>query len=387
MAKTTIYIALTVGAQLPAYPASVAFRSPWRFVSGNTVVLPEPAPVLLARDGTGVIAVDPGVWLVDEILPTQTIRRAVVVPEAETPIPYSSLAEVTDPAELGYAPTWAAAVLAAAVAAQASAAEAVASVADLGDPIVLGVLDHDETPPFPGIFLRRPEPSGEGGVGPVPTVLLGSPLSAATQPQAGNLTITPAAGTLVGDRVVVAVSAADSASANYAMSGGSGEWTTLLASGSVGTGKLFIFSKIFAAGDTTYNLSRVGSDAYRVIPITARGSSTTAPVVGVMGTRAASGGTTKTTAPTIDTVTPNSLALYIAMERTTADDGAATINNGFTINHDAHTIGGDNLQALLVASKAMATPGAVGATTATFTNSHATNSAAVLIAIPPKATP
>lgn len=105
MAKTTVYIALALGAQEPAYPAYVAFRSPFRFVSGATVVLPEPSPVALAQDGTGTVSVDPGIWLVDEILPTQVFRRAVVVPESAGVIQYSNLVEVTNPVELGYGPS------------------------------------------------------------------------------------------------------------------------------------------------------------------------------------------------------------------------------------------------------------------------------------------
>lgn len=111
MAKTTVYIALAIGAQEPAYPAYVAFRSPYRFVSGVVTVLPEPSPVALAEDGTGSVAVDPGVWLVDEVLPTQVIRRAVVVPESAGIVQYSSLVEVASPIEIGYGPTWAATVL------------------------------------------------------------------------------------------------------------------------------------------------------------------------------------------------------------------------------------------------------------------------------------
>lgn len=216
------------------------------------------------------------------------------------------------------------------------------------------------------------------------SLLLGTGLSAMTQAQSGNLTVTPHPDTQPGDRVLVACSVADSASANWSISGGSGTWATLLASGSVGTGKFFVFSKVFAAGDTTYTLSRTGSDAYRIIPISLPGSDpATDPIVGSLGTRAASGGAFATTAPSITTVEDDTLALLIAYERTTASDGAVTVNNGFTVRHDAHTVGGDNLQALFIASKEIPTAGAVGATTATFTNSHGTNSAALLIGIAP----
>lgn len=118
---TTIYISLAIGAQEPAFPAWLAFRSPYRFVSGATVVLPEPAPVALAADGTGTVSVDPGVWLVDEILPTSVIRRAIVVPQSDVVVQYSSLAEVVNPVEIGYGPTWAATAVRAAMEARAAA--------------------------------------------------------------------------------------------------------------------------------------------------------------------------------------------------------------------------------------------------------------------------
>lgn len=122
MAKTTVYIALTIGPQLPAYPAYVAFRSPYRFVAGSTLVLPEPSPVALSPEGTATVAVDPGVWLVDEILPTQVIRRAVVVPATAGVVQYTQLTEVSSPVEIGYGPTWAQTALQAAGDAQAAAA-------------------------------------------------------------------------------------------------------------------------------------------------------------------------------------------------------------------------------------------------------------------------
>lgn len=128
MAKTTVYIALALGAQEPAYPAYVAFRSPFRFVSGITVVLPEPSPVALAEDGTGIVAVDPGVWLVDEVLPTQIFRRAVIVPASSSPVNYSQLVEVTSPVEIGYGPTWASTAMIAAQQA-ITAAEAASAAA------------------------------------------------------------------------------------------------------------------------------------------------------------------------------------------------------------------------------------------------------------------
>lgn len=145
MTKTTVYIALALGAQQPAYPAYVAFRSPFRFVSGNTVVLPEPAPVALAADGTGTVAVDPGIWLVDEILPTQVFRRAVVVPESTGVVQYANLIEVTNPVELGYGPSWAAIAQQAALAATLARDEVLEQILELakGEPGGVATLDDN----------------------------------------------------------------------------------------------------------------------------------------------------------------------------------------------------------------------------------------------------
>lgn len=216
-----------------------------------------------------------------------------------------------------------------------------------------------------------------------PIVKIGPVLSGASQPQSGNLTVTPEVSSAPGDLILVFCSVADSASASYSMSGGTGTWTTQLATTSVGTGKMFIFTKPFAAGDTTYTLARTGSDAYRIATLTIQGWDGNAPLIGAYGTRAASGGTFNTTAPSITTSVADSLVLYLAYERTNANDNAPTVNNGFTTVLDVHTIGSDNLQAVYIAGKAMTTPGAVGATTATFSNSSASNSAAVLMAFGP----
>lgn len=120
MPKTTVYIAITVGPQAPpAGPSYVVWHSPYRFTNGSTVNLPEPAPTRLDEAGTGVVSIDSGVWIVDEVLPTQVIRRAVFVPESASTVLYGDLREVTDPVELGFGPTWAQTALEAAQRAEA----------------------------------------------------------------------------------------------------------------------------------------------------------------------------------------------------------------------------------------------------------------------------
>lgn len=208
----------------------------------------------------------------------------------------------------------------------------------------------------------------------------GAVLAAVNQPATGTLTVTPHASSKVGDLILVIVAAADTASPNWTMPA---PWNRIMIAPATGTGKLVAFTKTFEAGDTTYTLTRSGSDGWRVVPITISGwDSSATPVVGAIGTRAASGGTFSTTAPSITTPANDYTALYIAMERTNAVDNPPTINNGFSVVFEVHNTSGDpNPNAIVLAEKPMPTAGAVGATTATFTNAHASNSSAFLYAI------
>ncbi|AZV01808.1 purple acid phosphatase [Microbacterium phage ArMaWen] len=217
--------------------------------------------------------------------------------------------------------------------------------------------------------------------------LLGSTHSATGQPNAGTLTIVPEATTKAGDLVIVAVCSSDTAGPTWVMSGGTGSWTTHVSTSSIGTLRFYVFSKIRHTDDTTYTLTRTGADGWRVATVTIPDWNGVAPIVGAVGTRAASGGAFVTTAPSITTVTDKTLALYIAAERTIANDNEPVPNNGFTTFYDGHTVGSDNLNALYIATKRVSPAGAVGATSATFTNSHASNSAAVLLGVVSPDTP
>lgn len=213
---------------------------------------------------------------------------------------------------------------------------------------------------------------------------VGTILNAIGQPVSGALTVTPNAASKVGDIIMVVVANADTSGSDFTMPA---PWTRIMASASAGSGKLFTFTKPFEAGDTTYTITRNGADSYRIVPITISGAdSGITPIIGTLGTRAASGGTTTTTAPSITTPGANYTALYIAMERTNAADSAPTINNGFNAVFDGHNDGvaDGNPNAIFVAQKAIPVAGAVGATTATFTNAHATNSNAFLFGLAEK---
>ncbi|QIG57922.1 phosphatase [Microbacterium phage PauloDiaboli] len=212
----------------------------------------------------------------------------------------------------------------------------------------------------------------------------GAVLAATGQPTSGTVAVTPNAASKVGDIIMVLVANADTSGSDWTMPS---PWSRIMASASAGSGKFFVFTKPFETGDSSYTLTRTGSDGWKITSLTISGADTAAaPVIGTIGTRAASGGTNTTTAPSITTPGANYTALYLAMERTNAVDTAPTVNNGFSVVLDVHNISGDsNPNAILVAEKAMPTAGAVGATTATFTNTHATNSNAFLFALAEKA--
>lgn len=197
---------------------------------------------------------------------------------------------------------------------------------------------------------------------------------------ARTATITTHASTVVGDLMYLVCSFADNSAANVSMTG----WTKVVDSGSVGTGKLQILSRVRQAGDSTYTLDIIGSNDVRWACIAINGWHTgVTPVIGSIGTRAASGGTNTLNVPSVTTTSDNWTVLACAYERTNAEDNTPTVNNGMTILFDAHTVGGDSSQSVTIASKLQATAGATGVTTLTYTNTSPANAAGVHIAIAP----
>lgn len=197
---------------------------------------------------------------------------------------------------------------------------------------------------------------------------------------ARTVTVTPHVSAATGDLMYMVCSIADNASASVSATG----WTVTLNSGSVGTGKLFILTRVRQAGDETYTLNLSGSDGIRWAHIGVKGWDTNiSPVIGTMGTRAASGGTNLLNVPAITTTGDNWTVLACAYERTTANDLTPTVNNGMTVLADEHTTNGDALQAVFVSQKTQTTAGSTGITTITFTNSTANNAAGIHIGIAP----
>lgn len=197
---------------------------------------------------------------------------------------------------------------------------------------------------------------------------------------ARSATITAHASTATGDLMYIVCALADNSSASVSATG----WTKPVDSNSVGTGKLQILSRVRQAGDTSYSLDMVGTDGVRWALVTVSGwDSATAPIIGTVSTRAASGGTNLLTIPSVTTLGTNWTVLACAYERTNAADSTPTVNNDMSILVDAHTVASDSAQAVTVAQKVQAVAGSSGSTTITYTNTSALNAAGVHIAIAP----
>lgn len=197
---------------------------------------------------------------------------------------------------------------------------------------------------------------------------------------ARTASVTFHASTAIGDLLYIVCAMSDNSNSVVSATG----WTVTHNSGSVGTGRLMILSKTRQAGDASYTLNITGADGVRWAAISVHGwDSAVTPVVGTLGTRASSGGTTVTNLPSVTTTGDNWTVLACAYERTNADDQTPTINNGMTILAEAHTVGGDSAQSVLVAQKIQSTAGATGITTITYTNTQTVNAAGIHIAIAP----
>lgn len=106
-------------------------------------------------------------------------------------------------------------------------------------------------------------------------------------------------------------------------------------------------------------------------------------IIGTQSSRAASGGTFSTNAPSVTTLVDNTMVFGFGTERTSATETAAdlTVSGTGWTKQDAYlTISAG--ATLTVASKGLVTAGASGVVTFTNINTQATNGAALQIAIP-----
>lgn len=207
--------------------------------------------------------------------------------------------------------------------------------------------------------------------------------TAVFQTGTGNRTVTPDAATAVGELMVVPVGYQDSSATTISTPTG---FTARKSMVQTGTLKTSVFTRDRQSGDSTFTYAPNQSVETSHLVLSVAGGDSSGLIIGADGTRAASGGTTATTAPSVTTTVANTRVYVIATERTTANETVeATVNNGFTKIVHAYQ-NGTSAESIFVGYKDVVTPGAVGATTVTFQNSQASNGYAVLIAVPPAAT-
>ena len=197
---------------------------------------------------------------------------------------------------------------------------------------------------------------------------------------ARSTTVSAHASVATGDLLYLVCSIADNSSAAVSAVG----WTKPFDSASVGTGKLQILSRVRQAGDTSYTLDMIGTNDVRWALVVVSGwDSAVTPIIGSIGTRAASGGTNLLTIPAITTRGTNWTVLACAYERTNGNDVTPTVDNGMSVLVDVHTIAADSSQSVTVLQKIQPTASSTGSTTLTYTNTSALNAAGVHIAIAP----
>lgn len=207
--------------------------------------------------------------------------------------------------------------------------------------------------------------------------------TAVFQTGTGNRTVAPDAATAVGELMVVPVGYQDSSATTISTPTG---FTARKSMVQTGTLKTSVFTRDRQSGDSTFTYAPNQSVETSHLVLSVAGGDSSGLIVGADGTRAASGGTTATTAPSVTTTVANTRVYVIATERTTANETVeATVNNGFTKIVHAYA-NGTSAESIFVGYKDIVTPAAVGATTVTFQNSQASNGYAVLIAVPPAAT-
>lgn len=160
-------------------------------------------------------------------------------------------------------------------------------------------------------------------------------------------------------------------------------WTQIVTMQNPGSGSYSfgVWAHQRQSGETTYTWSQTTAEPdgnyHRLIFI--RDADDIANwVIGTIGTRAGSGGGAATTAPSVTTLTDDSLGLLIAGERTTAaeTDPQVTCDNftkAWFENNQDHS--------LFVGTKEMATAGATGTSTVTYPNTQSQNGIALILGI------
>lgn len=156
-----------------------------------------------------------------------------------------------------------------------------------------------------------------------------------------------------------------------------------------------IYAKKRAGGDSNYsvtqpNIGRAQTVYGRCFWIDGAGAKDVSEwIVGTKGSRAASGGTFNTLAPSVTTTAANAMVMAFGLERTLAAETEAQLTvsgTGWTKRLGAPSEFASNTS-ITIASKGMASAGASGDVTFTNVNTQTTNGAAVQIVIPESVAP
>lgn len=196
--------------------------------------------------------------------------------------------------------------------------------------------------------------------------------------------IQPDFGTMTDDLVVLIHSYTASVG-SYTLQAG---WTELVANTTTGTLGTAVWIRKRGASETNYSTGTAsGSLGSGHTCLTIRGWQGTIGnvVAGTVGTRAGSGGTFTTTAPTVTTTVNGSLVLCVSNERSTATEtGISSVSNSFVeLLWAGHHATGGGIETTWVGTRMMSTAGAVGATNVVYPNTQASNGAAVHIYVRP----
>jgi hypothetical protein len=171
-------------------------------------------------------------------------------------------------------------------------------------------------------------------------------------------------------------------------------FTTLVAWQALGTStttSYALYAKKRASGDTNYTVSQTNTGAanttkYRAAWIDGSNAKDVPDwIVGTIGTRAGSGGTVNTIAPSVTTLVDNSMVFAFGEERTTASevDANLTVSGTGWTKRLALLPGTAAESTITIASKGLVTAGASGDVTFTTINTQSANGAAVQFVIPP----
>lgn len=168
------------------------------------------------------------------------------------------------------------------------------------------------------------------------------------------------------------------------------ELVTWQALGTSGTTTYAIYAKKREVGETNYDIPQTNVGRTNKVNVHvawfdgANANVVDEWIVGTIGTRAGSGGTFNTDAPSVTTLANNSMVFAIGAERTTAAETETDLTvSGTGWTKQAAILGAAAASTTFtIASKGMASAGASGVVTFTSINTQSTNGAAVQIVVP-----